>query len=106
MSAIGIQIQGGITISGGGGYSRPGGGVGIFGQGADGTAPSRTFSGGSWIYYAGTGGSGGGSSGQLYDGGVYGGGGAEAENSNGGSGAVRIIWGAGRAFPSTNTGDL
>jgi hypothetical protein len=24
----------------------------------------------------------------------------------GGRGAVRIIWGAGRAFPSTNTGDL
>jgi hypothetical protein len=25
---------------------------------------------------------------------------------NGAVGAVRIIWGAGRAFPSTNTGDL
>jgi hypothetical protein len=24
----------------------------------------------------------------------------------GGGGAVRIIWGAGRAFPATNTGDL
>jgi hypothetical protein len=27
-------------------------------------------------------------------------------NGQGGRGAVRIIWGAGRAFPSTNTGDL
>jgi hypothetical protein len=27
-------------------------------------------------------------------------------NSTGGGGAVRIIWGAGRAFPSTNTGDI
>jgi hypothetical protein len=26
--------------------------------------------------------------------------------SPGGSGAVRIIWGLGRAFPSTATGDL
>jgi hypothetical protein len=24
----------------------------------------------------------------------------------GGSGAVRIIWGSGRSFPSTNTGDV
>jgi hypothetical protein len=24
----------------------------------------------------------------------------------GGGGAVRIIWGAGRAFPATNTGDI
>jgi len=26
--------------------------------------------------------------------------------ANGAAGAVRIIWGAGRAFPSTATGDL
>jgi hypothetical protein len=29
-----------------------------------------------------------------------------AEQANGAVGAVRIIWGNGRAFPSTNTGDL
>jgi hypothetical protein len=29
-----------------------------------------------------------------------------AEQSNGGGGAVRIIWGAGRSFPSTNTGNV
>lgn len=84
---------------GGGGYTRAGGGVGILGQGADGTAPGRTFSNGNWNYYPGTAGSGG--AGQT-----YGGGGAGATTSVGGPGAVRIIWGSGRAFPSTNTGDL
>jgi hypothetical protein len=44
--------------------------------------------------------------------GNYGGGGAASEISNleitnsAGPGAVRLIWGTGRAFPSTNTGDL
>jgi hypothetical protein len=33
-------------------------------------------------------------------------GGSTTGTQDGGSGAVRIIWGAGRAFPSTNTGDL
>jgi hypothetical protein len=28
------------------------------------------------------------------------------EQSNGAQGAVRIIWGPNRAFPSTNTGDM
>jgi hypothetical protein len=42
----------------------------------------------------------------------YGGGGRGYGNNftsgstGGGDGAVRIIWGHGRAFPSTNTGDL
>jgi hypothetical protein len=47
-------------------------------------------------------------------GGYYGGGGAggvrgggnQTNAGRGGPGVVRIIWGAGRAFPSTNTGDL
>jgi hypothetical protein len=43
--------------------------------------------------------------------GVYGGGAAgsdlaSTEHANGAGGAVRIIYGFGRAFPSTNTGDL
>jgi hypothetical protein len=46
----------------------------------------------------GSGGSGGG--GATSSGAAYGGGGFNPE-----SGAVRIIWGAGRAFPSTCTGD-
>jgi hypothetical protein len=47
-------------------------------------------------------------------GGLYGGGGGGSDDSsssaasagNGASGVVRIIWGDGRAFPSTNTGNL
>jgi hypothetical protein len=49
-------------------------------------------------------------------GGLYGGGGAGVggdglysqgqASAAGGGGAVRIIWGDNRAFPSTNTGDL
>ena len=38
-------------------------------------------------------------------GGAYGGGTA-TDGGAGATGAVRIIWGAGRAFPSTNTGNL
>jgi hypothetical protein len=47
------------------------------------------------------------------NGGLYGGGGGGVmDNSDnevtgsGASGAVRIIWGAGRSFPSTNTADV
>ena len=90
---------------GGGGFSS-GGGVGLQGEGDNGT--------GGWL--GGSGGSGG-TTGQTYttgsDGGVYGGGGGCSDNSthegvaagDGGVGAVRIIWGAGRAFPSTLTAD-
>ena len=47
-------------------------------------------------------------------GGSYGGGGGGSDNATGAgayagagaAGAVRIMWGPGRAFPSTNTGDL
>ena len=87
---------------GGGGSGRAGGSVGIGGAGATGTSPRRTFVGGNWIYYPGTPGSGG-SFGSGNNGGNYGAGGAGSVNSTGGSGAVRIIWGQNRAFPSTNT---
>ena len=80
-----------------------GGGVGILGEGTSGGA--------------GSGGSGGGdgawdSSGTAVTGGAYGGGGgiwnhpAISVNLPGSVGAVRIIWGTGRAFPSTNTADV
>ena len=36
---------------------------------------------------------------------MYGGGGS-GSGAEGGNGAVRIIWGASRGFPSTNTGDV
>lgn len=91
-------------ISGGGG------GVGIYGEGTSG-ASSTTGSG--------QGGSGGanaptiGTADTDLNGGAFGGGGGGKSSSywgahagNGGGGAVRIIWGDGRAFPSTNTEDV
>ena len=58
----------------------------------------------------GRGGSGGANGGDK-DGGAYGGGGCSASgffsySGNGARGAVRIIWGADRAFPATNTADV
>ena len=86
---------------GGVGGGSGGGGVGILGQGASGTA------------FAGQGGSGGANSTNNYGtvGALYGGGGGctlggSGNYIGGGNGAVRIIWGAGRAFPSTNTGNV
>ena len=84
-----------------------GGGVGILGQGANGSGGTLTGGNGT----PGSGGSGGesgsaspGSSSQPSTGGNYGGGGGGAEILNehgpGGSGAVRIIWGGGRSYPS------
>ena len=95
--------QGGGGGGGGGGYLSDnqmgfaGGGVGIFGQGSNGLGGSGSGSSGS----AGTAGSGG----SLQ---TYGGGGQAkyVQNGDGGGGAVRIIWGANRAFPSTNTQDM
>ena len=81
---------------GGGRNGNGGGGVGIYGQGA---------SGGQW----GEGGSGGTSGGFFGASGSYGGGGSQNRNqfySNPADGAVRIIWGPGRAFPSTNTANV
>jgi len=101
--------------------SAGGGGVGVYGQGANGAgglANSATS------IEAGGGGSGGdlgavGASGAQANGGEYGGGGGVTyrrastssdyttsypglENTSGGGGAVRIIWGSNRQFPSTN----
>jgi hypothetical protein len=88
-----------------------GGGVGILGQGASGSGSTLAgnFGNPSFYYgYRGQGGSGGTSASANTNivslGGTYGGG--SADSNAGTSGAVRIIWGAGRAFPSTNTGDL
>lgn len=104
-----------------------GGGVGIFGEGSSGSGGTMVTS----PYYvaAGGGGGSGGSPGQeakgfqggatpaYYNGagGSYGGGGGKLEyhptntilyGRPGAGGAVRIIWGPGRQFPSTNTGDV
>ena len=119
-NSYGNAGSGGAGGAGGGhssthGYSS-GGGVGPFGQGASGSGIS---------YMGGRGGSGGenGRAGQnpYYSygqldrpGGLYGGGGGgPGDDVNfghgiqaGGRGCVRIIWGAGRSFPSTGTGDM
>lgn len=74
----------------GGGGAGSGGGVGIFGKGNDGAVGSP----GSW--YPGT---------SLPQ---YGAGASGVPNQyngpDGGPGVVRIVWGAGREFPSTNVG--
>lgn len=97
---------GGYVLGSGTGNNGGGGGVGIFGQGSNGAAGTSGSLGGG----GGSGGNDGGGSGNQ-GGGLYGGGGGSNSGFNSGSGAgangaVRIIWGAGRAFPSTNTGRL
>ncbi len=99
-----------------------GGGVGILGEGASGSAgltngaPSVTTqvpntagglgSGGSNGNYS-TVAQGGGSGGAFGGGGGSGHGDASVSVGGAGAhGAVRIIWGAGRAYPSTNTGNV
>ena len=83
---------------GGGGYGGGyrGGGVGLQGEGSSGLGCGNYS--GVQCFGGGTPGSGGTTN-------MYGGGGSGA-GAVGGSGAVRIIWGAGRSFPSTNTADL
>jgi len=106
--------------SSGGGGGPGGGGVGLNGEGpsgAGGTFSSPTFGGGK-------GGSSGGDGGDATqsnttngkDGGNYGSGGGGggawygwgpcSGNGSGGPAAIRIIWGSGRAYPSTNTADV
>jgi hypothetical protein len=73
-----------------------GGGTGVYGQGSNGV-------------YPGGGGSGGGTSssgGTASVSGRYGGGGVYGGSGVGAGGAVRIIWGTGRSFPSTNVGQV
>lgn len=122
--AGGYAGNGGSGGTSGGGYGGGGGGVGILGQGANGaggtggSAPGNAGNGGGGGGGPGGGGpsgfGGGGSGGQdgnqsggtvANSGGAYGGGGGVV-NGYGGVGAVRIIWGPNRAFPSTNTGNL
>lgn len=103
----GGATNGGINSAEGAAAS--GGGVGIAGQGTNGSggSPGGGGSGGA------AGSSDGSAGGSSNHGGNYGGGGGGQSNDGkstpgcyGGNGAVRIIWGDGRAFPSTNTHDL
>lgn len=106
----GLPGQGGGGGGGGvegGGYGGGGGGVGLLGEGPSGEGGLGV----AWKM-GGKGGSGGqdGTSPVFTRGlgGLYGGGGAGGYDQvvGAGSGAVRIIWGLGRAFPSTNTADM
>ena len=124
------NTQPGAAPSGGGGsasynHDGPGshgaGGVGILGEGASGGQPGtstsdsngRGGSGGADGGFAVSGGTNYLASGTSGTGGNYGGGGGRGTRSSygganggaGGNGAVRIIWGSGRSFPSTNTAD-
>ena len=99
-------VAGAGGAGGGGGWSPSffesfgGGGVGLYGETSNGTAGAANVQAG--------GGSGGGVSSSAQHGGAYGGGGGGNSSSfsgtggNGGTGAVRIVWGDTREFPSTN----
>jgi hypothetical protein len=128
----GVTIaQNGSSGSGGGGGGggtssafssdevvNPGGGVGLFSSGSSGSGGTGGSS--SVFTCSGTPGSGGNrgtasTSSTRSVGGLYGGGGgsktptpsgSNVRNAgNGGQGAVRIVWGPGRSYPSTNTSD-
>ncbi len=104
-----------------GNYAGAGGGTGLTGKGSNGTA--GTSSGGGGGGSGGTDGEPGGSfstistnfGGRTGDGGDFGGGssgsgaaygyGPTPNAGDAGNAGVRIIWGAGRAYPSTNTAD-
>ena len=98
---------GGNITSGGNARAWGGGGTGILGSGVGGDGPAGTNG-----STAGGGGSGGatGSNGTPNTG-TYGGGGGAADTDGtfaggtGAGGAVRIIYGTGRSYPSTNTTD-
>ena len=101
--------SGASSIPGGGG-----GGVGLLGQGSNGSGGSATVSDAG----GGSGGSDGSDGNNTTDvggnAGIYGGGGGggatngttDGRGGDGGQGAVRIIWGTGRSYPSTNTQDM
>ena len=114
---------GGGANRGSGGAGALGGGVGVLGQGANGVAGTQA------LESNGTpGGAGSGGVGRKYGGGAVGTSGSYLANQGGAlsyknnvpvtpgqmvsiaiggtNGAVRIIWGPGRAFPSTNTGNV
>ena len=102
------QTDGANGGGGGGAGGGGGGGVGILGQGSNGAKSTAYPNGGSGGSSGTDGGNGTNPGG---NGGVYGAGGGGGQNGgyvagSGGVGAVRIIWGSGRAFPATNTADV
>jgi len=120
-SSTGLAGQNGTGGGGGGGggsgsssfAGASGGGVGVYGQGSDGTGGSAGGAGAGGVPSGGSGGASGQPRGNgTGQGGSYGGGGAGGPDSTGGAtnsaaatgggGAVRIVWGTGREFPSTD----
>lgn len=122
-SALGNTAGTGGGGGGGGGTTSAGGGTGLHGQGANGTAPgfgnggtgspsATVCGGGGTSYYADyNGGRGGALSyknnipvtpGQVITVSI----GAGTPIASAQPGGIRIIWGAGRAYPSTNTADM
>jgi hypothetical protein len=110
---------GGRTYDSSCGYYVPGaagGGTGLYGQGSNGAGGQRSSSIGIQGGFGGSGGNAGGGIGwDSYNsasasGGSFGGGGGGVGSPFGGPrgarGGVRIIYGPGRAFPSTNAGQL
>lgn len=108
-----VSGSAGVGGAGGGGgnslgYSTAAGagaGVGVYGSGTSGAGgPGSTTASGT----RGSGGSSGVGGTVSPSGGLYGGGGAAGSTLDGpgAGGAVRLIWGPNRAFPSTNTADL
>ena len=112
--STGVGGSAGSGGSGGGGgsgditeYSGGGGGVGLLGAGSNGAAGSAGGGGGGGGSGGSAGTSGGaGGAGGAYGGGGGGGGGVSSAGGAGGSGALRILWGSGRSYPSTNTADV
>ena len=97
---------GGASAGSGGYYAGGGGGVGIFGQGTSGTGGVSSTTN---AFQGGGGSGGGGNTGTATSAaGLYGGGAGSVDANiaiSGANGAVRIIWGYNRSFPSTNTFD-
>lgn len=110
-SSIGAGGTGGAGGGGGGDsgstfsgevLTGAGGSVGLYGEGASGAAGAQGAAGSTW---AGSGGNGSVVIGGTTVAGYGGGGGVWYNDSYAGTvGGVRIVWGAGRAFPSTNVG--
>ena len=104
----GLGGGGGAGADGGGaGGDRGGGGggTGIYGQGSNGAGGVYSDGGGGGGSTASSTGTAGQTDGNGGDGGFPGGGGGQRSTGSpgsGGNGAVRILWGSNRAFPSTN----
>ena len=108
---LGSAGQGGAGGGGSGWWCGGGGGVGLLGEGASGNGGTGNVNSTSNGGGGGSGGAPGGGYGVMNGGtgigcgGLYGGGSGTSGSFLPGEGGVRLIWGLGRAFPSTLTAD-